>query len=261
MLLNKQERKYKRFVAVQRELNDIRKAMCELPWTEVKPYQDGWHIYMDFRDDIKRRADYPPLRRALDLVSRVGTTRNPKIVRGIRGNRRPEAVYALYNPKGYYGRTEHHREGDIFDKPFNHYPTGYYRMGYPPVLGRLTIANWEKESPDVQRWFYKVTDDTKYWGPKEWYQAHFPTYWMVVKTRPLIVTHTRDINPELLQREAELEKEQIELGRDFWDNYGRTWGKRFGNKALRMTTRAALSKVLKGEIEDFEIKKKIRNYD
>lgn len=264
MLLNKQERMHKRYVNLQEEWGKLLNQTRSLPWVEVKPYQDGWTIYMDFRDDIKRRADYPSLKRALDLVSVSGNTRNPKLVKGIRANRKPEAVYALFNPKNIYSGNEHHQLGDAFNNTKKQYPYGYYRYNHVPVLGRLTVAEWEKQPTNVQRWFYKVEDTTKYWGPREWYQAAFPRYWMIVKTKPRVVTHHRTIDPLLQQRLSEVSKEldvlRYEFGGHYW-NSGYTYYHRFGRRAYRAAKRAAIQKFMKGEAEDFEIKKGIKSYN
>lgn len=264
---NKHERREKRYKKLVDESNALYRQQRSMPWIEVKPYQDGWTLHMDFRDDIKNRADYPSLQRALDLVSISGATRSAKMVSKVRSNRRPEAVYMAFNPDPKYSGNWHHQLGDVFADEYSKtrgmYAGRYYRSGNPPVLGRLKVGNWEKETADVQKWFSRVEDDTKYWGPKVWYQANFPRYWMVVRVKPAIVTHHRAIDPVLQRKEAEVDAE-IELLRNMGysnSNYKYRYFAKEAHKALRATERGIIQKLKKGEIEDFEIKKKIRFND
>lgn len=260
---NKHERREKRYLKLIAESNSLYKQRRSMPWIEVKPYQDGWTLHMDFRDDIKRRVDYPTLQRVLELISISGTTRNPKAVSRVRSDRRPDAVYLLFNPPKAYARNIHHQEGDVFGENEERYYRRSSSYGSAPVLGRLSVKNWEKENADVQKWFYKVEDDTKYWGLKEWYQANFPRYWMVVRVKPAIVTHHRAIDPVLQRKEAEVDAE-IELLRNMGysnSNYKYRYFAKEAHKALRAAERGIIQKLKKGEIEDFEIKKKIRFND
>lgn len=258
MLLDKHERKYKRFLAFQKEYNSLLEAERKLPWTEVKPYQDGWFIYIDFRDEVKRRADYPFLKAALDLVHKRGRTKDPKLVNRLRSTKRLDQFYRLFGENSNYLRYISESYADSMYESSN----WYYHGSTPPVLARCRESDYEKQSVNVKKWLCKVTDNTKYWGERVWYKAALPDHFLKIKTRPAYVTHVRDIDPQLMRRKAEVDAQMDELGRDFYHRYRRQgWANHMGNKAFRAATRAQLQKILKGEKEDFELKKKIRNYD
>lgn len=263
MVLNKQDRKYKRFIAVNKELDQIFDAQRKLPWTEIKPYQDGWFIYIDFRDEVKRRADYPHLKKALEVVHRSGRTRNPKVVNKIRNTKRLDQVYDLFkiNRWGdqytWYGNLSQ-EYGDYMRKS----EYWYFHMDTPPVLARCHPDTYKSLHPSTQKWLYKVVDYTKHWGPKEWYKSEIPEHFFKVKVKPAYVTHVKTIDPLLMQRKAELDVERDALGRDFYTNYGYAhFEKHYQNRARRAHDRASIRAIIKGEKEDFEHLRKNINYD
>lgn len=258
MLLNKQERKYKRFLALQKEFNLLLEAERKLPWTEVKPYQDGWFIHIEFKDEIKRRADYPQLLTVLNLVTRRGRTRDPKMVNRLRFTKRLDQAYKLFPMENrWMYNTEYSYKDELISRSNWHYGT------VAPKLGRVKPEDYDKLHPTSQKWLNKMEDGkVSYFHAygKIYYLSSLPEGWLRMKARPAYVTHIKDIDPQLMKRQSEVDKELNELGRDFWTN-SYHYTARFGNRALRAHTRAVISRLMKGEIEDFEIKKKIRNYD
>lgn len=265
MMLDKHERRNKRYLALEREYNSLLAAERKLPWTEVKPYQDGWFIYIDFRDEVKRRDDYPHLAKALEVVNRKGRTRNPKMVNKIRNTKRLEQVFDLFrvNKWGdqytWYGSLT--QEYGDYMRQSNYF---YYHTDSPPVLARCHPDTYNKLHPATQKWLYKVTDDTKHWGPKEWYKSAIPDSFLKVRVKPAYVTHEKSIDPDLMKRMEEVSNEMKYLRNMGYshDHYNwRSYTKHWGNKALRVYQRAAIQKFLKGESEDFEIKQKIKDYD
>lgn len=258
MLLNKQEIKYKRFLALQKESNLLLEAERKLPWTEVKPYQDGWFIHIEFKDEIKRRADYPQLLAVLNLVTRRGRTKNPKLVNRLRFTKRLDQAYALFPDENKWVAT--------LDYTYKEQHLCYSNWHYgnvAPRLGRVRPEEYDKLPPQQQKWLSKKDDGKESYFHKfgkVYYVSALPEGWLKMKARPAYVTHVKDIDPQLMKRQSEVDKELNELGRDFWTN-SYHYTARFGNRALRAHTRAVISKFMKGEIEDFEIKKKIRNYD
>lgn len=56
MLLKKQIKRQKEYLSFQRRWNKLWEKMRDAPKRKLEvPYQAGWNIYMDVRDDIKNR--------------------------------------------------------------------------------------------------------------------------------------------------------------------------------------------------------------
>lgn len=241
-------------------MNQLHEAERKLPWTEVKPYQDGWFIHIEFKDEIKRRSDYPHLLAVLNLAHRRGRTKDPKMVNKLRFAKRLDQAYRLFPNENRHA----------FSSDYTYMDTILYRSNWhygnvPPRLGRVKPEDYDKLHPSSKRWFTKMEDGkASYFHAygKEYYASNLPEGWLRMKVRPAYVTHVKDIDPQLMKRKAEIDKELNNLGREFWT--GHSYGyytKRWGNASLRAAERGAISKFMKGETEDFELKKKIRNYD
>lgn len=263
MVLNKQERKFKRYVALQKDYNDVLDAERKLPWTEVKPYQDGWFIYIDFRDEVKRRDDYPHLKAALDLVHKRGRTKSPKMVNRLRNVKRLDKLYDLFKVGTVNSQfTWYESLSQCYADEFKGSLPYWDSYGdVPPVLARCRTEAYEKAHPATQKWLYKIEDSTKHWGLKSWYKSLIPDHFFKVKVKPAYVTHEKNIDPALMKKKAELRTAMEEYwrvcgGGSSWDRFAR----RSGNRNHRAAQRAAIQKVLKGISEDFELKQKIRNY-
>lgn len=260
MLLNKQERKYKRFLALTKESNDLSEANRKLPWTEVKPYQDGWFIHIEFKDEVKRRSDHPHLLAVLNLVHRRGRTKNPKVVNRLRFTKRLDQAYKIFPDENkWMAKLDESYQDNLITRSTWNYGN------VAPRLGRIRPEEYDKLPPQQQKWLSKRDDGKESYFHKfgkVYYVSAIPEGWLRMKVRPAYVTHVKEIDPLLMQREAEIDKELNILGLEFWSHYkSRGYFSRFGNRALRSYTRAAISRIIKGEVEDFEIKKKIRNYD
>lgn len=264
MLLNKQERRHKRFIALEKEANQLYRIGRKLPWVEVKPYQDGWLLRIELREDIKRRGDALHIQEALNLVARHGGTKKPKTVAMVRKVRRLDDVYRIMASTDRYIKFLETNDS-IRTMRESYASTNWnYFSDSPPSLGRIHPDVYDKLSEGTKKWFYKVVDETKHWGNRESYATSIPRFYMVVRTRPAMVTHIRDIDSGLMKRKNEVDRELESLRYQGagWHYYSyRHFEKMFGDKSLRAITRAAISKFMKGEAEDFEIKKKIRNYD
>jgi hypothetical protein len=261
MQLDKRERRYKQYIALMDEWDELNKKERELPWVEVeKPYQDGWTVYIDFRDDIKRRQDYPILQTVLDLVKVSGRTKNPKIVGSIRNLRKIDKVYALFHNRKN-PRDSSMEFGDAFSyRSFSKYQSKY---GSAPILGRLRTEDWKQQPSKVQTWFHKVTDLRNSHGFREWYECSLPRYWLIVKVKPAIVTHIKEIDPVIKKRMAELDAEMDKLrykyGVRYW-RYNNDWDSR-SHGAHRAHQRTAVGRIIKGEVDDYEVKGAIHNYN
>lgn len=259
MQLDKRERRYKKYIALMDELNDLNEKERALPWVEVeKPYQDGWTVYIDFRDDIKRRVDYSTLQSVLDLVKVVGRTKNPKIVGSIRNLRKIEKVYSLFHNR------KNPRDSSLeFGDVFSHRSFYQSKHGFAPIIGRLKSEHWEQQSEQVKAWFNKITDLKNWHGFREWYECSLPRYWLIVKVKPAMVTHIKEIDPVIKKRMAELDSEMDKLryryGVRYW-RYSYDWSEK-AHGAHRAQQRNAIGKIIKGESDDYEVKGAIHNYD
>jgi hypothetical protein len=95
-MLNKYDLKEKEFLKKQRELNELYEKRKEIEWVELKePYQRGWTIYYELRDDIKRREDADKIQRAMELGYGIAHTRSEAHVRNVR---RGDKVKSVINP-------------------------------------------------------------------------------------------------------------------------------------------------------------------
>lgn len=260
MLLNKQERKHKRFIAVQKEFNLLLEAERKLPWTEVKPYQDGWFIHIEFKDEIRRRSDYPFLLEVLNLVARRGRTRDPKLVNRLRHTKRLDQAYRLF--------PDLMRWSSPNMETYMDYVVHQSRWNYgnvAPALGRTTPEKYDKLHPSAKKWFTKYEDGKMscfHSYGRVYYKASFPDGWLRMKVRPAYVTHVKDIDPQLMKRQKEVQDEMNFLGWDFYTkgNWGH-YSHHYENRARRAHDRASLRAIVKGEKEDFEHLRKNVNYD
>lgn len=240
MLLDKYERKYKQYLKLQKEYNELLSQKYNAPWIPVdKPYQDGWNLNIELRDDVKRRSDAYMLQQALSSVARSGSTKNPKVVSKIRQLKKLSDVQTMMTPtKG--------REW-----------VGYNKLGSPPTLNGLSVREWENIDPKLHHLFYKWTDlGGVRWGgkPIDKYSLELPHYYLVVKVRPAIVTHTRRIDPKTEKRIAEIKNKMDGQWGLF---YGRRGGwdlaehDKYASHA-KSEERSAIRRLMKGETEDFE---------
>jgi len=241
MLLDKHERNYRRYLALTEEYNELLQAERNLPWVPVeKPYQDGWTINIELRDDIKRRADAPILQAALDVVAQKGRLRNPKYVTLVRRMSKLSDVLRYMSPPS--------QRSPLWKT--------WKSIGQAPSLRRIYQKEYDKLTPQLQALFYKVIDPRESHYRNTWYELGSPAYYLVVKVKPAIVTHVRDIDSAMMKRMAELR----DMLHDKWGMY---YSRRSGREKAeidkhkmhhkRANTRA-LRSILKGEKEDFEPK-------
>jgi hypothetical protein len=238
MLLDKHEKKHKGYLAIMREYNELLDQKYKAPWIPVdKPYQDGWTLNIELRDDIKRRSDASILQEALSLVAMSSSTKNPKVVSKIRQLRKLHDVQVFMTPtkRAKYSSS----------------------LGSAPQLSSLNVRNYEKINPKLQHLFYKWTDHSSVrWGgtPVDKYSLNLPYYYFVVKVKPAIVTHTKRTDPKVEKRIAEI---QNKMGGKWGLYYGRrsSWDRAEYNKYashIKSEEKVAINKILKGETEDFE---------
>lgn len=228
MLLNKYEKNFKFYLMVQRKVNELSEKIRKLPLKPLdKPIQKGWNVFIDLRDDIKRRQDYPILKQILDIVykGRSGYIKKPEHIRMIRKGE-----------KGYYANGTN----------------GQYWVDFSPKPKYIHRREYEKMSELQQKYFCKTHD---LWN-REHYVLNFPNYYFVLKVKPNILTH-------YIEKGSELEKE-FHYWKDILDNPNNplwtNYGKSFPSSKDRTRLRNTIQKFKKGEIEDIEINKVPLNY-
>lgn len=229
MKLKKQQYEYKWWLRIQRRIEFLEKELRKRPLIELKePYQNGWIIYLDFRDDIKRRKDYPELKEVFDIVATTDRTNDVKRIQYIRKNR------SLVNHM-------------------------YVRKKQTFTIGFISLhpKYFEKKVPDrLKKHFYKTTEFNR-GTSKEVYRHNMPTYWFVVKTKPYIITHAYQKGGDIEKEIAYLEKIQRDLGLKFWRNYSSS----YPAYKDRTKVRDKIQKFLKGETEDITNDKIPKEYD
>lgn len=82
MNLKKQIKREKEFLALCRRRDILYDKVRNSPLQKLEvPYQSGWDIYVDVRDDIKNRKDYPLIKSLIDNHTKPEYTDNVKLVR------------------------------------------------------------------------------------------------------------------------------------------------------------------------------------
>lgn len=227
MNLNKQEKRYKEWIAIGKEWDEIREKLRKLPLVELKePYQNGWILTFDFREDVKNRKDYPILKRVLDLINIETFIKDVNYLKYVRQNR-------AYTSSPY-------RKGKSYYWP-------HPRVVYP--------REFEKLDDKLKEQFFKSTIG---YMRHECYRHKFPNYYLVIKDKPNIITHAYQSGGELESREQYL--------RDKWIEYSYEFATRGGSSSYpaykdRTIVRDKISKFLKGEIEDITNEKIPKEYD
>ncbi len=167
-MLNKEDLKYKEFIKLRTKLNKLYDKLRSLPNVKLKePYQRGWVIKYDIRDDIKKRSDYPKIKELLEIGYFASETNNVNVVKAIRRGDTQTRIKskwgALDHISSYYPKVR-----DISEKE--------YLEG-----GKLYI-----------KYFLLDTLSERYrkFGYKR-YLLSLPNYWLVLKIKPNIITHKK----------------------------------------------------------------------
>ncbi len=237
MLLNKHERRYKDYLATEKRYNEVGRLLRKMPLVKLKePFQKGWEIYLDLRDDIKRRTDYPSIKAALDLVTSTWTTRNVALVRRIRSNGRYDRLVS----ENYLGNHK-------------------YRWAYLPTLSHIRGEEKVKNlSADVRKWFTLDSYAEKWSNFRgHMYYLNMPKFWIEMKVRPNIMTHQYLKGGEL-EKEYDFLRDKLNY---YWLDFATNWSSSFPAYKDRAQIRAKIQKFKKGEIDDILIEKIPREYD
>lgn len=219
---SKHDLTHKKYIKARKELDNIHDQLRNTPWVELKePYQQGWNLTVVLRDDIARSDAAPILQGILDKFGRHGSIHNPRWVTKIR--KKPcidDANQLLFKRLSYY-------------------------LGVQAVNSRT----YSILSAQEKKYFTKCSpfiDKYRYNG-YETYEFNLRSHYLLTKVTKRIVTHTKDINPVLLKREAELDAILAPYWRACGDRYYKQY---FKNRSERRRIRVELSNL---KLNYFEI--------
>lgn len=234
MKLDKQERRYKDFILCKDrfwEINNYRRSMPAVPVKE--PYQRGWILYLDLRDDIKRRRDYPSIKRAFNLATVEARTRDVKLIKKIRSKK-------AYLPISREVGTRR---------------LGFYEF---PQLVKIRKSEYDNLLPSEKKWYDLDSFEEKWASFRgSYYRLNIPLYWIEIKVKPNIITHSYAINPALEKELAELKK-KLDV---YWKEFGHNYSTSYPAYKDRAIMRDKIQKFKKSEIEDITIEKIPKEYD
>lgn len=223
-MLNSEEIKYKEFIKLQNRCNKLWNELRDLPLVKLEnPYQRGWVISYDLRSDIKNRKDYPEIKEALDLGWHETYTNNVKVVRAIRNGDNSSLIKGKYNKarliSDYYPiRNKISEKEYLISKSLNKYYT----------LDSTSEAY------------------TKY--NRKYYYCSFPSYWLVLKVKPNIITHTRLKGGEI-EREYDFLRYKLYGSGDYY-NFLTNYSKSYPSYKDRTKVRSKIRKFINGDIDD-----------
>lgn len=221
-MLNKYDLRYKNFLKLERQYDAVSTKLYKLPMVKLeKPYQRGWFIVYDLREDIKRRKDAPVILEAINTGLSFIHTRNVEDVRAVRAGKK--------SVRGKRGQIRSLEPGRI----------------------KLSEDKYKKLSKEVAQYFELDMFSDAYRKYKyKLYYLNMPRYWTVLKVKPNLITHVPRKGGEL---ESEYTKLRDQLWR-FW-NEKHGYSKSFPKHKDRTKTRAAIQKFKNGETDDVVIKK------
>lgn len=219
MQLHKTDLKYKKFLKLERKMDELWKQIQNTPSVKLKePYQKGWIVTYELKPEIKRRKDSPILQEVVDLTYGSTWIRRVEWVKAIRSGAKKVLV------KG--------------------------NKWHSLIPGRhgLDTKEYDALKPAVARYFDldTLSDLYKKYGHKRYY-ASVPQHWMVLKARPHIVTHEYRIG-------GPLQKEYDRLNQE-WHTYWSThnagnYTVEFPKNRVRREQRDMIQKFKQGTIDD-----------
>jgi len=230
---DKYERRYKEFIRLDKELDEVWQKQRQLPLIPYdKPIQNGWTMGYELRSDIARRDDAKWIQMALDTGYKPQYLRSVKHVRMIRAGH-----------KGYYETN---------------YKGKKYWVSFGPAIVWLKKEQYEKLHPAVKKYFYKpIWGWWEYPNHRNHYKIEIPQFWLTVKVRPHYLTHYRNIDPNLQSRERWL-RDKLD---SYYREFARSYHKSYPAYKDRAKVRTAIKNFMIGATEDIPIEKIPLEYD
>ncbi len=165
-MLNKEDFKYKEFIKLQAAHNKLWEKLRNMPKVKLKePYQRGWIVKYDVRDDIKSRNDYPIIKQLIEAGYYDSENNNVNAIKAIRRGDTQTRI------KSSWGGLDH----------ISHY--------YPKKRD-ISEKEYLEGGKIYEKYFILDTLSERYrkFGYKR-YLISLPNYWLVLKVKPNIITH------------------------------------------------------------------------
>jgi len=215
-ITNKHELRRKRFLEIQRKLQEIHQAQIDLGYMDLKvPIFIGWTIKFIPRADIQNREDAAIFWEIIKIASDDGFIRNKGLLK--------------------------HK-----DKKYRDYP-------YQPKFHPISEDVYDKLSPDVKKHFhYSEWESYRYGFRTKRYVCSIPNFYWDKKLVRKYKTKVKVIDEVLLQKEAELESELDSLkAYANWHMNAHPYTLNQHNRRARRDSKGLLKKfLLTGEVPD-----------
>lgn len=158
---------YKEKKKIERELDALYEIQRNQNWIELEtPYRSGYYMVLDLRDDIKNRADAWVFYECIKLVGKRVWWKDKSFKRKIK--------------KGKYE---------------------YVRPGF----GEISEKTYQNLHPAVKKYFIEVEPYNGTWFHSgKAYACTVPSFYFALKTKPRWITHYKEFDNVILQREDEL---------------------------------------------------------
>lgn len=226
--LNKKELKFKSLLKIEARILEVHSILRNSPKILVEPFQRGWITFIDVRDDIKRRENYPYIKEIIELSFSRYVTKDVKYIKLIRSLKSYEKVMTSYRKVYRYG------------------------IDYPILIPEKKYNNLCTQSKKFLEEDIGSSAYSLFKG--KYYRVKIPHYYLVLKVKPNIITYIREDDPILLGELEFLRKKVREL-------YGYSiYRKTRPSNDIRVRARSEISKFLKGINEDINIEKSKQDY-
>jgi len=216
------ELRYKQYLKWNKRMDEISKILKEIPYVKLeKPFQDGWVVSIKLRHDVAKRKE------AAEIMKAISIGYNDEYV-----TKSLEQVKMIRQGKKYYSFFKRKKREN---------------KSLIPPKKRLSEKEYNELDENLKSYF--CMDSFSYAYTKyqlKVYYINIPEYWIELKARQNMITHTRNKGGELEQEYDYLDKKCEE----YWRLSTGGYGKSYPRSKARTQTKNDIKKFLKGEIED-----------
>lgn len=158
---------YKEKIRLQKEEAELDAIQRNQNWIELeKPYISGYYKVFDLRSDIKNRDDAWVFYECINLVGTKCWWKDKTFKRKVK--------------KGKYEYVS-------------------------PGFGLISEETYVSLHPAVKKCFSEIDHYHKYWSPfRKQYSCNVPFYFFVTKIKPRWITHYKEFDSVIAQKEAEI---------------------------------------------------------
>lgn len=216
------EFKYKQYLKWDKRMEEIFQILKEIPYVKLdKPFQNGWVVSIKLRPDVANRKDVAEILQVISIgYQEEYITKSLEEVKMVRQGKKSYS---------FFKRKKRENKSLI------------------PPKKRLTEKQFNELSDNLKSYFY--LDTFSYAHTKHQlkvYYINIPEYWLELKARQNMITHTRKKGGELEQEYDYLDKKC----REYWLLSTGGYGKSYPMSKARTKTRSDIKKFMKGEIDD-----------